>query len=454
LKRYSQTAIRTRKGLDIPIAGVPEQEISESAAVHSVALIGDDYIGLKPALLVAEGDSVKLGQALFEDRNNPGVRFTAPGSGRITAIHRGPRRRLQSVIINLQGEDEETFHSWQSADLDYIGDEDVRSNLLASGLWTSFRTRPFSRVPRADSEAAAIFVTAIDTDPLAADPAAIIQESAKEFADGLTVLTPLTAGNVYVCTAPGASITVPHKHQIRVVSFAGPHPSGLPGTHIHCLEPADIDSVVWHINYQDVMAIGRLFTAGRLDVTRIISLAGPPLVRPRLVRTRPGASTDDLTLGELQDGSLRIVSGSPLSGRRAAGWGGYLGRYHSQISVLAEGFRREFFGWLTPGTRKFSGNRIFASSFFPRRRFDLTTSQHGSPRAMVPIGNFEKVMPLDILVTPLLKALLVCDTVTAQALGCLELDEEDLALCSFVCCSKYNYGVALRECLTIIEQAG
>jgi len=452
--RRPETAFRIRKGLDIPIAGTPRQEISESASLHSLALIGDDTIGLKPALLVAEGDTVKLGQTLFEDKNNPGVNFTSPGSGKVAAILRGARRRLQSVIIKLQGQDEETFRSWESADLDYVGEQDVRRNLLASGLWTAFRTRPFSRVPRADAEPAAIFVTAIDTEPLAADPAVIIRESARDFADGLTVIARLTAGNVYVCTAPGAPVTIPQDDRISVVSFAGPHPSGLPGTHIHLLESVDVDRVVWHINYQDVIAIGRLFTTGRLDVTRIISLAGPPLSRPRLLRTRLGASTDDLTQGELAAGTLRVVSGSALSGRRAAGWAAYLGRYHSQVSVFAEGGRREFFGWLAPGVRKFSGSRIFVSGFLPRRRFNLTTSQHGSPRAMVPIGNIEKVMPLDILVTPLLKALLVRDTDTARSLGCLELDDEDLALCSFVCCSKYDYGEALRECLTIIEQAG
>jgi Na+-transporting NADH:ubiquinone oxidoreductase subunit A len=454
LNRRPVTAFRIRRGLDIPIAGTPLQEISQSAPVRSLALIGDDYVGLKPTLLVAEGDTVKLGQTLFEDQNNPGVNFTSPGSGRVAAIHRGARRKLQSVIIKLEGQHEETFHSWQSADLDHVDEEDVRRNLLASGLWTAFRTRPFSRVPRADAEPAAIFVTAIDTEPLAANPAVIISECDTEFADGLTVIARLTSGNVYVCAAPDAPVTIPQGGRIGVVRFSGPHPAGLPGTHIHFLEPVDADKVVWHVNYQDVIAIGRLFTTGRLDVTRIISLAGPPLSRPRLLRTRLGASTDDLMQGELGGGTLRIVSGSALSGRRAAGWAAYLGRYHSQASVFAEGGRRELFGWLSPGVNKFSGSRIFVSGFLPRRRFDLTTSQHGSPRAMVPIGNLEKVMPLDILVTPLLKALLVRDIDTAQSLGCLELDEEDLALCSFVCASKYDYGDALRECLTSIEQAG
>jgi Na+-transporting NADH:ubiquinone oxidoreductase subunit A len=453
-ERQPHTVFRIKKGLDVPIVGIPEQTVSDSAPVRSVALIGDDYLGLKPELLVAEGEAVKLGQPLFEDKNNPGIRFTAPGSGRVAAIHRGTRRKLQSLVIDLQGEDEETFNSWQGTELASLSEQTVRENLLVSGLWAAFRTRPFSRVPRVDSEPAAIFVTAIDTNPLAANPDLIIRESANGFADGLSVLTRLTRGKTYVCMAPGSGVTIPDGDQIRIVAFAGPHPAGLVGVHIHFLEPVDIDKTVWHVNYQDVIAIGRLFTTGRLAVTRIVALAGSPVIRPRLVRARLGASTDDLTQGELPESPLRIVSGSVLSGRRAAGWAGYLGRYHLQLSILAEGDRREFLGWLVPGRQKFSANRIFVSSFLRQQQFDMTTSQHGSPRAMVPIGNFEKVMPLDLLPTPLLKALLVRDTDTAQMLGCLELDEEDLALCSFVCCSKYDYGVALRECLTMIEQAG
>ena len=453
-ERQPQTVFRINKGLDVPIVGIPDQMVSDAAPVQSVALIGDDYLGLNPEMLVGEGDVVNLGQALFEDKQNPGVRFTAPGCGRVAAIHRGARRTLQSLVIELQGKSEETFNSWQGTELASLSEQAVRENLLVSGLWTAFRTRPFSRVPRVDSEPAAIFVTAIDTNPLAANPDLIIRASVQGFADGLSVLSRLTQGSVYVCMEPGSSVTVPSGDRIRIATFAGLHPAGLAGPHIHFLEPVDIDKTVWHINYQDVIAIGRLFTTGRLAVTRIVALAGPPVIRPRLVRARLGASTDDLTQGELPESPLRIVSGSVLSGRWAAGWAAYLGRYHSQLSVLAEGYRQEFLGWLAPGRKKFSANRIFVSSILRQQQFDMTTSQHGSPRAMVPIGNYEKVMPLDLLPTPLLKALLVRDTDTAQRLGCLELDEEDLALCSFVCCSKYDYGEALRECLTMIEQAG
>ncbi|MBT8062011.1 MAG: NADH:ubiquinone reductase (Na(+)-transporting) subunit A, partial [Gammaproteobacteria bacterium] len=241
---------------------------------------------------------------------------------------------------------------------------------------------------------------------------------------------------------------------VKVEEFSGPHPAGLPGTHIHFLDPVGDGKVVWYVNYQDTIAIGRLFTSGRLPVERIIALGGPSVLRPRLLRTRLGASLADLLANELNPGACRVVSGSVLSGHRAAGWARYLGRYHLQVSALPEGQRREFLAWIMPGLAKFSSTRAYAAGWLPTRQFSLTTSQNGSPRAMVPIGNFEKVMPLDILPAPLLKALLVRDTDTARDLGCLELDEEDLALCSFVCCSKYDYGPVLRENLNAIARDG
>jgi Na+-transporting NADH:ubiquinone oxidoreductase subunit A len=203
-----------------------------------------------------------------------------------------------------------------------------------------------------------------------------------------------------------------------------------------------------------VVAIGRLFTTGRLSTERIVSLGGPVVSNPRLLRTRLGASINDLVAGELEQARRRLISGSVLSGRRATGPIAWLGRYHTQVSALQEGSEREFLAWVRPGLHKYSAARVFASHVLPGRNYGMTTSQNGSPRAMVSIGTFEKMMPLDILATPLLKALLVKDTDTARDLGCLELDEEDLALCSFVCNGKYEYGPFLRETLTEIEVNG
>jgi Na+-transporting NADH:ubiquinone oxidoreductase subunit A len=238
-------------------------------------------------------------------------------------------------------------------------------------------------------------------------------------------------------------------------AFAGPHPAGLPGTHIHFLDPVSENKTVWFVGYQDVIAFGTLFRTGRINVDRVISLAGPVVEKPRLVRTRVGACTDDLVAGELREGDHRVISGSVLSGRTAAEPHNFLGRYHLQISAIEEGHRRELFGWSMPGLNKFSVTRSFASFWLPnKRRFDLTTSTGGSKRAMVPIGLYEKVVPLDILPTYLLRALIMDDVEQAQALGCLELDEDDLALCTFVCPGKYDYGPILRRNLTTIEIEG
>ena len=446
--------MKIKRGLDIPVSGEPKQVIHDGPEISRVALLGHDYVGMKPTMLVAEGDRVKLGQALFADKNNPNVMFTAPGAGRIHAINRGARRVLQSVVIELDGDDEETFSSYAEDELASLTAEQVKQNLLASGLWTALRTRPYSKVPNPETAPSSIFVAAMDSNPLAVRSDVVINEFRQDFVNGLEVIAKLTTGRVYVCKYPEADIPGKENPVVTLADFSGPHPCGLVGTHIHFLDPVSATKTAWHLQYQDVIAIGRLFTSGRLYTGRIISLAGPMVLRPRLIRTRLGASTDALVAGELEDRECRVISGSVLSGRRAAGWASYLGRYHSQVSVIREGGERHFLGWLSPGTKDFSATNVFVSSFFKKRSFSFSSSQHGSPRAMIPIESYQDVMPLDILTVPLLRYLLVRDTDRAQQLGCLELDEEDLALCTFLCPSKYDYGPVLRENLTQIEREG
>ncbi|MGI9330974.1 MAG: Na(+)-translocating NADH-quinone reductase subunit A, partial [Gammaproteobacteria bacterium] len=360
-------------------------------------------------------------------------------------------------VIRLDGHDEPAgeFPSLGGHSLDALDRGAVVDRLLQSGLWTSFRTRPYSKLPAADAEPAAIFVAAMDSNPLAADPSLVIHEQADSFRDGLQILSTLTNGKVHVCQSPAADLPVPEHSHVLTTAFSGPHPAGLPGTHIHFLEPVGPERSVWTIGYQDVIAIGKLFRDGVLWTERVIALGGPMIENPRLLRTRVGACVDDLLGDELPQIECRVISGSPLSGRRASGWAAYLGRYHNQLSVLAEGRERELFSWLRPGSHKFSATRVFVSYLAgAKRRFGLNTSTNGSARAMVPIGIYESMMPQDLLPTQLLRALLVQDTDTAQKLGCLELDEEDLALCSFVCPGKYDYGPALRSNLEIIEKEG
>ena len=443
--------IKIKKGLDLPITGTPEQTITSGQAVKCVALLGEDYVGMKPTMVVREGDRVKKGQVLFTDKKTEGVQYTAPAAGIVKAVNRGEKRKFLSIVIELDGTEEETFASYSADKLSSLSAAEVQDNLVNSGLWTTLRTRPYSKVPALGSTPAAIFVNAMDTNPLAANPEVIIAEQAEAFKNGLKVLKRLTEGKLYVCKANGAN--VPTAGVETTEEFEGTHPAGLAGTHIHYLHPVSENRTVWTVNYQDVIAIGVLFTTGTLYNERVVALAGPQVKEPRLVRTLQGASLTDLTVGELADGENRLISGSVFGGRTAVDAEAFLGRFHNQVSVLREGRERPMLHYLTPGASRFSVMPIYISKLMSKA-FPFSTSTNGSERAMVPVGAYEKVMPLDILPTQLLRALIVEDMESAINLGALELDEEDLALCSFVCPGKYEYGPILRKNLTRIEAEG
>ena len=350
---------------------------------------------------------------------------------------------------------EASFRSFSGRHPTGLTPDEVVELLTESGLWTSLRERPFGYVAAPATRPHSIFVTAVDTHPLAPPLDLVLQDKAAPLERGLAALTRLTDGPVFVCTGPETPLPIPTLDRVRHEQFSGPHPSGTPGWHIHRLDPVDRKKTVWHAGVQDVVAIGSLFETGSLDLRRIVAVGGPPVRRPRLFETRLGVSIDELLAGELEDVETRQISGSVLSGRVASGEvEGYLGRYHQQISVLREGREREFFGWLGPGLNKFSVIPTFVSRLLPGRPMRFTTTSNGSKRAIVPIGMFEKVLPFDILPTPLLRSLLMGDVERAEELGCLELDEEDLAVCTFVCSGKNDYGPLLRDVLDTIEGEG
>lgn len=456
---------KINKGLDLPITGEPVQQVQSEPRISRVAVLGDDFVGMKPRMLVQEGDTVRRGQPLFEDRKTPGVVHTAPGAGRVMSINRGAKRALQSVVVQLsetevagQPSDSEyqPFGSFKAKSPEEMTPTEVKDLMVESGLWTALRTRPFSRVPELDSEPQALFVTAIDSNPLAPEPSVVIAEEKEAFELGLKLLSKLCPGTTYVCVRQGAPIDA-GSAPVQVESFDGPHPSGTVGLHIHLLHPVSRARVVWHVGYQDVISLAKLATSGKLDVARVVSLAGPKVQSPRLVKARLGAWIDDVAEREFDalGDQVRVISGSVLSGKKAMGSEfGFLGRYHSQVSVIGEDRQRELVGWLKPGGDRFSTLPIFISKLFGGKKFDFTTSTNGSARAMVPIGMYERVMPMDILPTFLLRAMVVGDVERAEQLGALELDEEDLALCTFVCTSKTNYGVVLRKNLQTIQEEG
>ncbi|MDT8446337.1 MAG: Na(+)-translocating NADH-quinone reductase subunit A [bacterium] len=446
--------ITIKKGLDLPINGKPSQKITPAHPVTRVAVVGPDFNGMKPTMAVQVGDRVKLGQEIFRDKKTPGVIYTAPGAGTIKEINRGDRRVLQSVVIELDGDEAVTFETCPLDGFGSLSEDQIRKNLIESGLWTALRTRPFSKVPAPDAQAKAIFITAIDTDPFAADPALVLAEHVESFKRGLTLLTKLTEGRVYLCRGVDSNVPVGMEKSVFLAEFDGPHPAGLAGTHIHFLEPVNEHKSVWTINYQDVVAFAKLFETGRLFTERVVGFGGASVIMPRLLKTRLGACLSELTEGELRAGSNRVISGSVLWGRTATGPFDYLGRYHHHLSVLAEGDEREFLGWMGPGFGKFSIKRVFQSAMTPKAKFNFSASTNGSKRAMVPVGSYEAVLPMDMEPVFLLRALIMNDTDQAQKLGALELDEEDLGLCSFVCPGKYNYGEILRNNLTQIEKEG
>jgi Na+-transporting NADH:ubiquinone oxidoreductase subunit A len=448
--------INIKKGLDLPISGAPRQAIEEGNSARSVAVLGPDYPGMKPTMEVKEGDTVAKGQILFSDKKTPGVNYTAPAAGTIVDISRGAKRALRGVVIDVAAGGESI--AFASHSLEQIGTLDKQAliqQLLDSGSWPALRTRPFSRVPNPESAPHSIFVTAIDTNPLAADPQVVIAPRINDFVAGLMALSRLTDGAVHVCQRADADLgDYSWGEKVQCHSFGGVHPAGLPGTHIHFIDPVSPSKTVWYIGYQDVLAFGHLFLTGQLDTERVVAIGGPGATNPRLVKTVLGANLTELTAGELVEGEQRIISGSVLSGRGANEGLSYLGRYHVQVSVLREDRERKLFGWLMPGTRMHSVFPAFLSKWVGEKSVEFTTNTNGSTRGMVPIGTYDAVMPMDILATQLMRSLLVGDLEKAIELGCLELDEDDIALCTYACPGKYEFGPVLRDVLTQIEKEG
>ncbi len=441
------------RGLDLPIAGAPAQVISAARAVTQVALLPADHLGTKPRLRVQVGDDVVLGQPIWQDRTHESIVVVAPGHGRIAAINRGERRVIQSIVIDLATSEPTAtpMASWTARAATDRGA--LRALLLEAGLWVAFRTRPFSHVPAPDSDPSALFVNTMDTNPLAPNVEVIIAERRADFDRGLAALRTLTDAPLYVGRAVGSTAGDGVKG-VTTADFAGKHPAGMVGYHIHTLAPVSRTRIAWHIGAQDVIRIGQLVNTGTLDVSQVVALGGPPLTKPRLVRTRLGTSITELMEGEMTAPSTphelapRVISGSVLTGRQATDpVFAFLSRFHQQISVLPEVRVRSFLGWLGLRAPRYSAMPIYVGGG-ASAGFD--TRMHGGPRAMVPIGAYERVMPMDLMATHLLRAIALGDPEWAEELGVLELDEEDVALCSYVCPGKADFGGALRRVLETI----
>tara|TARA_B100001250_G_scaffold414578_1_gene454117 strand:- start:6702 stop:8018 length:1317 start_codon:yes stop_codon:yes gene_type:complete len=426
--------IKISKGLDLPISGTPAASISDEPKSTSVSILGNDFIGMKPTMLVKVGDQVMAGQKIFEDKKNSGVFYTSPAGGQIKSINRGDKRKFLSVEIDISNREE--FINFQL----FNSQDEIKNSILDSGLWNAFRTRPFNRTPSVDSNPDALFINCCDTNPLSIDPYHIIRHDKELFDLGIDLLSKLFECDIHICYQNDKFDTSSTTCQYH--KFSGPHPAGLSSTHINNIHPVNLKNTVWTINYQDVISFGYLKNNNKIRTKKIIGLGGPSVYEPSLMKVRICGNIDEIIAGKVEPNS-RIISGSVLHGHSSEGVMNYLGFYDVQISALPDKVNEIFLNWLMPGSNLHSKLNVFLSSYIKPKKFIFNTSMGGGDRAIVPVSSYEEVMPMNILTTQLLKALVVGDTEMAIDLGMLELAPEDLALCSYVCPSKYDYSSIL-----------
>ena len=445
--------IKIKRGLDVPLHGsLPSHEVDDRLDTTRVALLPQESWGIKTRLLAQEGDRVQVGTPLFCDRRDESVLYTSPAAGRVAAIQRGERRAVLSVVVEVDGDEALDLNA---PELAKAGREDVKACLARSGLWPALRRRPYDKVALSTDEPFAIIVQAYDSHPLAPDLREVVRGREDEVQVGLGVLAKLTDGTVHLAVQAGSDWSACRADGVQETAFSGPHPAGTAGTSIHHLAPAGAQRIVWHVGIQDVADIGRLFRTGKRAATRTVAITGPEAKAPKLVRTRPGADTAQLLGGESSAQEPRVVNGSALHGNVANPDTptGFLGRYATQLTLLENEVGRDFLGWALPVSGRFTLTNAVWDKFF-RKRFKFDTDENGSLRAIVPIGVYEAVMPLDVLPTQLVKALASEDLEMAEKLGVLELAEEDLALCQFVDPCKVPITEWLRSMLTTIEKEG
>ena len=422
--------IKTKKGLNLPISGVPSSDVDLSTAINSIAILGSDYVGLKPTMMVEEGDSVISGQKLFENKKNPGTFITAPSSGIVKSINRGEKRRFLSLIIDVDDSlDSKTFNKRDySSPTEFLAD---------SGALSYFRTRPYNRMPDLNNEPSAIFINACDSNPLSVDPFEMVKLDQALFNKGLKFIDSISSNAKTFCTFQNPNFDQSVEH-IHYAQFDGPHPSGLVGTHIHFLHPVGQNRNAWTVSWQDVVSLGYLLEHKTLRSSKLVSLGGPNVLEPKIFKIPYGANLSEFTAGNVLENS-RIISGSVLNGHTAEGVMNYLGAYDNQVSVLPDEANDILFNWAMPGSKLHSKLPAFLSSWIKPKEFSFNVSMNGGNRAIVPVSSYQEIMPLNILVTQLLKSLVTFDIELGEKLGVLELAPEDLALASYVCPSKYDY---------------
>ncbi len=444
--------IKIKRGLNIKLAGEAARSVSNIPMPEIFAIKPTDFAGLTPKLLIKEGEEVQAGTPLFYDKNNEAILFTSPVSGEVAEIVRGHKRQIME--IKILADKEIKYVSFIKASPANLSRQEITEALLKSGIWPFIRQRPYGTVANPNQNPKSIFISAFDSSPLAPDINFIMQDNDPNFQTGLDALKKLTDGNVHLNIQAGEhkSAIFTNAKGVVINNISGPHPAGNVGVQIHHIDPLNKGEVVWNVNPQDVLIIGRLFNEGKFDAAKTIAVTGSQVNNPKYYKTIVGSSIkyilDD---NGMKAGDNRIISGSILSGTQISVYG-YLGFYDSQIAVIPEGNESEFMGWLMPGLNKYSASRSFFSWLSPTKQFDLNTNLHGEERPFVMTGQYEKVFPMDIYPVQLLKSILIEDIDMMEKLGIYEVVEEDFALCEFVCTSKIKSQEIIRRGLDLVRK--
>ncbi len=444
------TVYTIRKGLDIKLLGEAEKTVVDlNSRLFAVKPV--DFIGCFPKILVEEGTEVKAGSPLFFDKYRDDIYFTSPVSGKVIEIRRGAKRKLLEIVVESDGKNETL--DFGSAEVTALSREEITGKMLKSGVWPVIRQRPYSVVANPKDTPKSIFIPAFDSSPLSPDYDLMVHGHGEEFQAGLDVLSKLTNGDVFLNVHADKTFSKVflNAKNVKINSFRGPHPSGNVSVHISKLDPINKGDIVWYVSPQDVLTIGRLFTTGKYDATRLVALTGSEVLKPRYYKTTLGASISTMIKDNVKEGKLRFISGNVLTGDKIEKEG-FLGYYHQQITVIPEGDYFEFFGWGKPGFKKWSFSRSFPAFLTPRKKYRLDTNLHGGKRAFVMTGEFEKVFPFDIYPLQLIKSVLVKDIDLMENLGIYEIDEEDFALCEVIDTSKTDIQKIIRDGLDMMRK--
>ncbi len=454
-QRSTYKVHKLAQGFDITIKGKAPLQVNSAFSGKTYAMKPGDFMGLSPIpkLMIEEGQEVKAGDPVFYDKKRPDIIYTAPMSGQFVELRRGAQRRIDELVFLADAQIK--YKDFGKADPNTLSREEVRARLLESGAWPLLRQRPFNVVPDADATPKMVYISCFNTAPLAIDYDFAIAGQGDAFQAGIDALNRMTDGGVHLGMNAQArhSAVFTHANNVTHHWFSGPHPAGNAGVQIHHVSPINKGETVWVLRPQEVAIIGRLFTEGHFNTQKLIAVVGSEVKKPTYVKTQIGVNVEPLLANNLESDHVRVISGDVLTGTKIA-QNGFLGFYDEAITVIAEGDQYEAFGWLLPSYPRPSVSPTFLSHFFQGEELRVNTNQHGEERPFVVTGLYEELLPMDIYLMQLLKAIMVEDFEQMEGLGIYEVVEEDIAICEFACPSKTHMQEVLRKGLDLVRAEG